>query len=244
MNTKQLIERYAAGERNFSGVDLRDANLTQINLAGANLSRGILTGANLRRANLSFANLCGTHLEGANLTGANLFRANLRRAFLEEAILAEADLRSANLSEAQLSGADLSDADLWAVKLPEGFTYSPNAKLTRTEAKLGRNSPKFVENFNLVRWVKRERQAEDSLQRKESSGANPRWNRGHPAVMTWEQATLTPEEAQRLQDCVLEIASILHRQFPSDEIVTLEDLQNACYSSLRSLGWTIGNSQN
>ncbi|MEH2458050.1 pentapeptide repeat-containing protein [Nostoc sp.] len=42
-----MLQRYAAGERDFSGVDLSRANLADCILVGTNLS-----GANLTRANL------------------------------------------------------------------------------------------------------------------------------------------------------------------------------------------------
>ncbi|MEH2448859.1 MAG: pentapeptide repeat-containing protein [Nostoc sp.] len=77
MNAEELLRRYAAGERNFAGVDLssvdlREAELTRINLVGANLRGVNLTGANLncsalRKADLRNANLKGTDLSGANL---------------------------------------------------------------------------------------------------------------------------------------------------------------------------------
>jgi uncharacterized protein YjbI with pentapeptide repeats len=38
MNRDELLKRYAAGERDFSGVDLGRANLYGIDLSSANLS--------------------------------------------------------------------------------------------------------------------------------------------------------------------------------------------------------------
>jgi Pentapeptide repeats (8 copies) len=83
MTAEELLERYAAGERDFSGVDLSGANLTQadlrdIDLSRANLSRVDLSWANLSEANLTeislalWSSLSGANLSGANLTGANL----------------------------------------------------------------------------------------------------------------------------------------------------------------------------
>jgi len=47
MNTKELLSRYAAGQRDFQNLNLVAANLRNVNLSGANLS-----GANLAKANL------------------------------------------------------------------------------------------------------------------------------------------------------------------------------------------------
>ena len=81
MTGTKLLERYAAGERDFSEADLRRADLRRADLHEANLR-----GANLRRANL----------RGANLYWADLHEADLRRADLRGANLRGADLRRAN----------------------------------------------------------------------------------------------------------------------------------------------------
>ena len=36
MNAKELLKRYAAGERDFSGMNLQEADLSGANLSGAN----------------------------------------------------------------------------------------------------------------------------------------------------------------------------------------------------------------
>ena len=54
MTAKELLERYAAGERDFTGVDLSDEDLSLTNLNNINLSK---------------ATLDPIVLEGANLTG-------------------------------------------------------------------------------------------------------------------------------------------------------------------------------
>jgi uncharacterized protein YjbI with pentapeptide repeats len=77
MDVEELYRRYAAGERDFSGVDLSRANLNvakvtylealepgQNDLSGINLSGANLTGANLSLVNLSGANLSDAQLDG------------------------------------------------------------------------------------------------------------------------------------------------------------------------------------
>jgi hypothetical protein len=72
MTRDELLAAYASGRLDFSGANLRGANLSEANLRGANLSEANLRGANLRGANLSEADLRGANLRGANLSEANL----------------------------------------------------------------------------------------------------------------------------------------------------------------------------
>ena len=92
-----LLAAFKAGQRNFVGVDLSEADLSEANLRGANLREANLYGANLREA---------------DLTRADLREADLTRADLRGADLRGADLRGADLRWASLRGTDLSVADL------------------------------------------------------------------------------------------------------------------------------------
>ena len=128
MNGEELRRRYATGERNFSGLNLRGVNisgispdldlaaydelcpefaadLSGINLSGANLRGAILAGSNLTNANLSNANLMRAALDGCNLTKTNLSNANLTRAILNQVDLEGTNMRGANLLYAEISGA-------------------------------------------------------------------------------------------------------------------------------------------
>jgi uncharacterized protein YjbI with pentapeptide repeats len=98
----ELLERYAAGERDFCGADLCYVNLYGADLRGAELRRADLRDADLRRADL----------HGADLRYADLSRADLCRADLRDADLRRADLHGAKLTGAKLTGADLNWADL------------------------------------------------------------------------------------------------------------------------------------
>jgi hypothetical protein len=112
MTKAELLAAYAAGQRNFSGVDLEGADLDDANLSGANLEDAYLPGAQLVGANLSGANLSGANLECTNLLGANLSGANLKIANLLDANLSNANLKGANLAFVNLLGANLSGASL------------------------------------------------------------------------------------------------------------------------------------
>lgn len=142
MDVGEFLKRYAAGDREFdhvslrqaklSGADLRDAwffradlsaadlsstNLIETNFADANLSGANLSDANLREASLEFTEMSNTCLRGAkvrtaSMVGANLSNADLSGADLNESYLSEANLSGADLSGASLSGANLSGANL------------------------------------------------------------------------------------------------------------------------------------
>jgi uncharacterized protein YjbI with pentapeptide repeats len=117
MTAEELLQRYAAGERDFSRVDLSGARLRDTELPGINLSEANLFGAKLDRASLSGANFSGANLGSAWLEGANLSGANFSNAVISDGVLSETDLSGANLSYADLTacpldGANLSGADL------------------------------------------------------------------------------------------------------------------------------------
>lgn len=115
MDAKELLARYAAGERKFIGADLNGADLSDANLSEADLTCVNLRNANLRNANLSNAimicDLSAADLSNANLSGATLC-ANLIDADLSNANLSGANLSAAKLVFAKLHGANLTNADL------------------------------------------------------------------------------------------------------------------------------------
>jgi len=123
----ELLNRYAAGERNFSNANLRGAKLQELYLPKVNLSWAKLTGADLQQANLSQASFSEADLSQANLSEANLNQADLVRANLTGgnlglasligADLYRATLREVNLCDAKLSGANLRLADLRGAEL-------------------------------------------------------------------------------------------------------------------------------
>ena len=74
MTEEELLERYAAGERDFSRARLIVANLFDAELSFADLSDADLSYADLRRADLIGANLRGADLSGAKVEGASMSR--------------------------------------------------------------------------------------------------------------------------------------------------------------------------
>ena len=106
----RLLNEYALGERNFSGIDLSRASLQSANLPGINFVEARLQGADLQGSNLQKAELMDAIFEGANLSGANLSNANLEGANLAHADLSQTLLISANLKGVNLKGTNLSGA--------------------------------------------------------------------------------------------------------------------------------------
>ncbi len=92
MNAQGLLDRYAAGQRDFTEVDLSFEFLDGSYLAGANLRRANLRNASLRGVILRNSILNDANLEGAKLTGADLTRTALIDAKIDLVELRKADL--------------------------------------------------------------------------------------------------------------------------------------------------------
>lgn len=214
MNVEELLEKYANGVINFSGVDLSEANLSGVklsgaNLSGANLSVANLSGANLSEANLSHAKLNVARLSGVNLTSAilnhcslnvaNLIRADLSRAQLRGASLVRAELIRAELSRADLFEANLKGADLREATLRHA--HLRNANLTEVMLKgsslAGANlemaqlhgadlSRADLSSSNLREAdLKQANLARANLSGTDLSGANLRWADLNGANLSW-----------------------------------------------------------
>ncbi|PIG94946.1 pentapeptide repeat-containing protein [Gloeocapsopsis sp. IPPAS B-1203] len=91
-----LLQKYAAGKRDFNNANLSDAQLFQQNLKGVDFSYTDLSQANLSNANL----------RGADLSYTDLSQADLSQADLRGSLLLAANLRQAKLQHAKLEGAD------------------------------------------------------------------------------------------------------------------------------------------
>lgn len=103
-----LLQAYAAGQRNFEYVILADTDLIGADLKGCDFSY----------ADFSGANLSGCNLRGADLSYANLSDANLTEADLRGAMLIGTDLRTATITDTQFHQADY---DPQETHFPPGF---------------------------------------------------------------------------------------------------------------------------
>ncbi|GJD15815.1 hypothetical protein RIVM261_007710 [Rivularia sp. IAM M-261] len=147
-SVKKLLDAYQLGERNFTQVNLENADLSGVNLSGSNLRRAKLNKANLsganlektdlqcaelKQANLNQANLKNAKLDAANLEAANLTQANLNGAYMAYAQLVQACLREARLCGSHLTGANLEQsildkADLSNARLRKANLQQANLK--------------------------------------------------------------------------------------------------------------------
>ena len=105
MDKEEFLKRYENGERDFSGVELRDVDLSGIHLYDLSLHK-----AKLININLSKARLWRVDLSEADLSGSNLFEADLQQANLRNAILTNTNLESTKLIGADLTGSNIDKA--------------------------------------------------------------------------------------------------------------------------------------
>lgn len=108
MTADELLQRYAAGQRDFQGVNLSGEILSWADLTGANLSE-----ANLSGVILNWSNLSHVKLRGANLSDCDLNWTNLEQADLQGANLRGAEVSAANLKGADWRGAIMPDGTVW-----------------------------------------------------------------------------------------------------------------------------------
>ncbi len=149
MNLEELLERYSAGQRDFSSIQAlkhvkmpRGKDLSGINFQGCrfhevDFSDVILVGANLIGVTCSYTNFRNTNLRSANistatlweatdLSGADLSYANLRKLTVEEAVFQGAILTGADLSESYIKIADFRSASFAKVNLRDAWISSSN----------------------------------------------------------------------------------------------------------------------
>lgn len=91
MDAKELLEKYASGQRDFRSQDLKNLVLTHANLHGIDF-----TGSNLSGPDLSASDLTNANLNWVIFKGANLSRANLKGAKMPDGQIHNDHLESAN----------------------------------------------------------------------------------------------------------------------------------------------------
>jgi uncharacterized protein YjbI with pentapeptide repeats len=149
MDIQELLERYAAGERdfsfvrsfknlkvpqsqnlsdiNFQGCRFHEVDFSQVNLAGAELTGIVCSATSFRNANLRGANIsAATFWEETDFSEADLSFANLSKLTVEDAIFQRAILISSDLSESDIKGADFQAANLTQSNLRDAWISSSN----------------------------------------------------------------------------------------------------------------------
>lgn len=149
MNIQELLNQYAAGQRNFSsvgvfrqlkvprgqnlsGINLRgchfnEVDFSEVNLAGADLSRIVCQFTSFRNADLRGANLSAATLwEETDFSGADLSFADLSQLSVEDAIFQAANLVGIDLSQAYIKGANFQTVNLIQANLRDAWISSSN----------------------------------------------------------------------------------------------------------------------
>ncbi|MGB3293511.1 MAG: pentapeptide repeat-containing protein [Phormidesmis sp.] len=136
MTAEELLQCYAAGERDFEGIeiardrDIKGGSYTSTDLSGVNLS-----GANFRNAALNYINLERVNLEGANLSQAGLYKTSLVRANLRAANLEKSSVECTNFSYANLVAASLRKASGKGAYFGANLTQSDLRKADLTQSR-------------------------------------------------------------------------------------------------------------
>ena len=124
----EFFARYAAGERDFAGIELTDADLSRATgweknnpigqtITGSVLGEGDFSGTNfsandMRGCNFSRSKMVRCDFTLTNLTQACFLGTDLSGATFEGAKLIRTELMEANLGGANMTGVDLTGADM------------------------------------------------------------------------------------------------------------------------------------
>lgn len=136
-HAQDFLAAFQNGRRDFSGINMTNADLSGANLAGVKLDKANLQGTNFSGADLTEADLTSADLQNANLTHAILRYANLKGCDLQQAILQEVDWYQVNLSWANLAHQALNEANLQGVNFRGANLSQGNlSKANLSEAQL------------------------------------------------------------------------------------------------------------
>ena len=113
ITVKQLLKRYAAGERDFQLIILEYADLSGVELQSIDL----------RGAEFNYVNLSGINLRSCNLIAAQFWYCNFRKA----------QIISCELESTRFFDCDLREADMTDVNLTDTHFTRVNLQNTRTQ---------------------------------------------------------------------------------------------------------------
>jgi uncharacterized protein YjbI with pentapeptide repeats len=177
---EEIIKRYEVGERNFTGIELRNTAIDytcfmDVDFSRANLHSSGFDNIYLVNTNFSCANLEGTSFSGF-LINCNFSNANLREAYLRNLTgvdLTSADLSGADLRRAKLIGTNLRNANLTGIKMTSNTIF---CNTTMPDGTISTNSNYVLDAQELLkRYADGERDFRDViLHRVDLSGVNLR----------------------------------------------------------------------
>lgn len=129
ITAEELLERYAAGERDFTEIILEYANLSgvelrNINLSGAQFSYVNLSGIQLRQCDLTaqfiYCNLTNAIIENCDLERARFYDCDLRGAILNHVELTATQFIRVNLEGTRTKGSGKDPCEFWDVTREDG----------------------------------------------------------------------------------------------------------------------------
>ena len=122
MTAEELLRRYAAGERDFVGIKLKNIDLRSIDLSGSNFTNARITNVIFNGVNLSKAILIGTQIDSTNfilntIEGANLSQSDMFGVFIEKTNLKRCKIEGSSFIECTFEKVDMEEAivrnNLW-----------------------------------------------------------------------------------------------------------------------------------
>src|SRR5437868_357823 len=112
-SAEELKQRYNAGERYFSNIDIPDgADLHNSTLAGATFDHGWLSDIDFRGANLQRVAFLHCNMKCSDFRGADLEGAVFSGSLLESTYFENANLTGVSFAGAYVMGYELKDGDL------------------------------------------------------------------------------------------------------------------------------------
>uniref|UniRef100_A0ACD5GPG0 TerD family protein n=1 Tax=Desertifilum tharense IPPAS B-1220 TaxID=1781255 RepID=A0ACD5GPG0_9CYAN len=110
ITAEELLERYKAGERDFSNLNFREIKLSDFDLSNCNFSNANLEGAILNQVNLSASNLTRTNFSNAVFSKSIFYSSDLTESNLTNAKIEKARFERTNLTRSKLIKANLIDS--------------------------------------------------------------------------------------------------------------------------------------
>lgn len=140
MTAEELLRRYAAGERDFTGVDLSYVSLRDFDLSEANFTNANLRGVRFTVAIMNSVNFSGADLSESLLAG-EFIGCRFRSANLRGVDFSCSDVTGSNFKGADLTGADLTKGILCDAVYLENTTM-PDGEVV-------------VEGIDYIFWIER-----------------------------------------------------------------------------------------
>lgn len=114
--TREIFIEKAEKKESFEGEDLSGIDLSELDLQGLNFQNAIFTGVSLKNSDLSDSNFTEANLSGTDLSDAKLNNTIMKETDLTDAILINANLTGAVIEDAMFEKAKLDNAILTEVK--------------------------------------------------------------------------------------------------------------------------------